>query len=85
MRWDIKYYMIDQIIHSHCKLVCIIISVNLCWEAQGKMMIDYVASHQDRSKNALLKSIEATYLVWVEDLRADEAQFVSDRILNLRL
>ncbi|CAL1131715.1 unnamed protein product [Cladocopium goreaui] len=50
-------------------------------EAQGKMMIDYVASHQDRSKNALLKSIEATYLAWVEDLRADEAQFVSDRIL----
>lgn len=82
---EMGYNIIWQIIHSHCKLVCIIISVNLCWEAQGKMMIDYVASHQDRSKNALLKSIEATYLAWVEDLRADQAQFVSDRILNLRL
>ena len=45
------------------------------------MMHEYVATHQDRSKNALLKSIEATYLAWVEDLKADQAMFISDNIL----
>ena len=45
------------------------------------MMHEYVATHQDRSRNALLKSIEATYLAWAEDLKSDQAMFISDNIL----
>ena len=46
-------------------------------------MEDYVAAHQDRSRNALNKSTEAAFLSWQEDVRADQAQYMSDRILNL--
>ena len=46
-------------------------------------MEDYVAAHQDRSRNALNKSTEAAFLSWQEDVGADQAQFLSDRILNL--
>ena len=48
-------------------------------------MQEYVEKHQDRSKNALAKSTEAAFVSWLEDLRADQAQYMSDRILNLGL
>ena len=37
--------------------------------------------HQDSARNALEKSKEAAYNSWVEELRADQAQFVSEKIL----
>ena len=52
-------------------------------QAQGKTMEDYIATHQDRSRNALNKSTEAAFLSWQEDLRADQSQYISDRIVNL--
>ena len=52
-------------------------------KAQGKMMNEYLATHQDRSKNAMLKSIEAAFLSFVEELKADQAAFISDKILLL--
>ena len=52
-------------------------------QAQGKMVNSYVAEHQDRSKNAMMKSMEAAFLAWSEDLRSDQTQFTSDLILLL--
>ena len=52
-------------------------------QAQGKTMESYVAEHQDRSRNALLKSLDAAFKSWCEDLRADESQFLAEKILYL--
>ena len=52
-------------------------------QAHGKTLEDFVAQHQDRSKNALAKSHSAAYNAWVEELRADQAQFMSEKILCL--
>ena len=57
--------------------------MQLSSEAKGKTLEDYVEKHQDRSRNALQKSHEAAYNAWVEELRADQVQFVSDKILRL--
>lgn len=46
-------------------------------------MEEYVAEHQDRSKNALDRSTEAAFVSWLEDLKADEALFMSDKIMSL--
>ena len=51
-------------------------------EAKGKSFEDYIAQHQDSARNALQKSHEAAFLAWHEELRADQAQFTSDRILK---
>lgn len=48
-------------------------------------MEQYVAEHQDRSRNALNKSLEAAFLSWQEDLRADQAQYMNDKIVSPRL
>jgi len=47
------------------------------------MVHQYVAEHQDRSKNAMKKSMEAAFLAFSEDLRSDQTQFTSDLILIL--
>lgn len=52
-------------------------------KAEGKTLDHYVAEHQDRSRNALAKSTEAAFNSWLEELRADQAQFSSERILLL--
>lgn len=51
-------------------------------QAQGKTMEQYVAEHQDRSRNALNKSLEAAFLSWQEDLRADQAQYMNDKMVS---
>lgn len=40
---------------------------------------------QDKAKNAHIKSLQAAFGAWVEDLRADEAKFDAARILKLDL
>lgn len=55
------------------------------FQAHGRALDTFVEEHQDRSKNALQKSLEAAYNSWVEELKADQAQFVADRILTLVL
>ena len=52
-------------------------------QARGKSMEDFVERHQDKSKNALQKSMEAAFNSWVEELKADQAQFQADKILTL--
>eukprot|EP00435_Cladocopium_sp_Y103_P057773 s599_g20.t1 len=42
-------------------------------------METYVHSHQDKSRNALNKALEASLLAWHEELRADQAQFESEK------
>lgn len=54
-------------------------------QAQGKTLEDYVAQHQDKSKNALQKSHEAAFNAWVEELKADQAQYLSEKVLHLNL
>ena len=44
-----------------------------------------MAAHQDKSKNALSKAVEASFVAWVEELKADEAQFSAERIMLLSL
>ena len=46
-------------------------------------MNDYVNSHQDKSRNAMNKAVEASFQAWVEELRADQAQFTSEKVMNL--
>ena len=48
-------------------------------------MDNFVAAHQDKSKNALSKAVEASFVAWVEELKADEAQFSAERIMLLSL
>ena len=52
-------------------------------QATGKTMESYVHSHQDKSRNALSKALEASFLAWHEELRADQAQFESEKVLTL--
>ena len=61
--------------------------VGPCWpvEATGKTMETYVHSHQDKSRNAMSKALEASFVAWVEELRADQAQFSSEKVLSLCL
>ena len=46
-------------------------------------MNTYMSDHQDRSRNALAKAAEASFLAWCEELKADQAQFMSEKILKL--
>ena len=46
-------------------------------------MDTYVAAHQDKSKNALSKAMEASFVAWGEELKADQAQFCSEKVSTL--
>lgn len=48
-------------------------------------MDEYVNAHEDRSRNAMNRAMEAGFLAWVEELKADQAQFSSERILFPRI
>ncbi|CAK8998217.1 unnamed protein product [Durusdinium trenchii] len=50
-------------------------------EAHGKTLETYVQEHQDKAKNALARSHEAAFASWVEDLKADQTEFLSEKIL----
>lgn len=52
------------------------------FQAHGKTLESFVSQHQDSARNALQKSAEAAYNSWVEELRADQAQFLSEKILS---
>lgn len=54
-------------------------------QAHGTSLQEYVEKHQDQSKNALRKSLEAAFAAWVEELRADQAQFCADKVMLLDL
>lgn len=41
--------------------------------------------HQDQSRNALKKSMEAAFNAWVEELHADQTQFMADKVMRLAL
>lgn len=53
----------------------------LATQAHGKTLEEFVNQHQDKSRNALSKSHEAAFNAWVEELKADQAQFLSEKIL----
>eukprot|EP00434_Breviolum_minutum_P009292 symbB.v1.2.008188.t2/scaffold450.1/size202773/7 len=42
---------------------------------------NFITSAQDRSKNAHVKSMQAAFAAWVEQLRSDEVQFESQQIM----
>ena len=54
-------------------------------QAHGKSLSDFVERHQDSSKNALRKSLEAAFAAWCEELRADQAQYCADKVMILVL
>lgn len=43
-------------------------------------MDEFVSTHQDKSRNALIKAHEAGFLAWSEELKADQAQFMSEKL-----
>ncbi|CAK9104768.1 Uncharacterized protein SCF082_LOCUS48858 [Durusdinium trenchii] len=49
-------------------------------EAHGRSMDEFVSTHQDKSRNALIKAHEAGFLAWSEELKADQAQFMSEKL-----
>ncbi|CAK9024300.1 Uncharacterized protein SCF082_LOCUS16566 [Durusdinium trenchii] len=53
-------------------------------KATGRTMDSFVAAHQDKSKNALSKALEASFVAWVEELKADQAQFSSEKDCHTR-
>ena len=55
----------------------------LCAKVRGKSLEDFVSANQDRSRNALQKSLEAAYGAWVEQLKGDQTQFEAEQILIL--
>ncbi len=54
-----------------------------CLQATGREFDTFVSNHQDKSRNALNKAVEASFIAWVEELRADQAQFTSEKITFL--
>ena len=54
-------------------------------QAHGKSLNDFVEKHQDSSKNALRKSLEAAFAAWCEEVRADQAQYCADKVMTLVL
>ena len=50
-------------------------------QAHGRTLEDYMVQHQDKSKNARLKSEEAAFAAWLEELRADQTQFVAEKLM----
>ena len=54
-------------------------------EATDRTMDSFVAAHQDKSKNALSKALEASFVAWVEELKADQAQFSSEKVSTLSI
>lgn len=52
-------------------------------QASGRTMESFVHQHQDKSRNALNKAHEASFVAWVEELKADQSQFASEKLLNL--
>lgn len=52
-------------------------------QATGRTMDSYVHEHQDKSRNALNRALEASFQAWIEELRADQAQFTSEKVLTL--
>ena len=52
-------------------------------QAAGKTLDEYMIQHQDRSRNALLKSQEAAFLAWCEELKADQSQYDAESFMSL--
>ena len=71
----------DQCVASNFDNVCIF--KQFMPEAQDRAVEEYVQEHQDRSRNALQKSVEAAFHSWAEDLKADQAQFMAEKLLPL--
>ncbi|CAK9103440.1 Uncharacterized protein SCF082_LOCUS48319, partial [Durusdinium trenchii] len=48
--------------------------------AQGRTLEQYVQDHQDKSRNALQKSLQAAFAAWKEELAADQAAFAAEKL-----
>jgi hypothetical protein len=65
---------------SQIQLQISIVSVS---EVRGKSVEEFMSANQDRARSALQKSVEAAYNAWVEQLKTDQTQFESEKILPL--
>lgn len=54
-------------------------------EVRGEAMDEFVAEAQDKSRNALSKSLEAAYLAFAEQLASDQMQFEQQKLVCLVL
>ena len=60
-----------------------ILSPTYLLQMRGECVENFITSAQDRSKNAHVKSMQAAFAAWVEQLRSDEVQFESQQIMWL--
>lgn len=49
-------------------------------QVRGECIEDFICQSQDKTKNAKLKSEQAAYLVWEEQLKSDQATFEAVKI-----
>ena len=54
-------------------------------QIRGQHIDEYVAAHQDASRNAHARSLEAAFAAWQEDLRSDQSRFEAEKIMTLGL
>ncbi|CAK9080615.1 unnamed protein product, partial [Durusdinium trenchii] len=47
---------------------------------QRRTLEQYVQDHQDKSRNALQKSLQAAFAAWKEELAADQAAFAAEKL-----
>ena len=52
-------------------------------QVRGQCVEEYISEAQDRSKNAMSKSLQAAFGAWCEQLREDQTLFESRKIMML--
>lgn len=61
------------------------ISYNETLKIRGQSVETFIMESQDRTKNALQKSLEAAFGAWAEQLASDQIRFEQNKLLTLSL
>lgn len=61
------------------------ISYNETLKIRGQSVETSIMESQDRTKNALQKSLEAAFGAWAEQLASDQIRFEQNKLLTLSL
>lgn len=52
-------------------------------QIRGETVENFISAAQDRSRNALAKSLEAAFLAFCEQLQSDQMQYTQSQLLHL--
>ncbi|CAK9080612.1 unnamed protein product, partial [Durusdinium trenchii] len=67
-------FHLQSLRHLSCIQCCVF------FIAQGRTLEQYVQDQQDKSRNALQKSLQAAFAAWKEELAADQAAFAAEKL-----